>query len=58
MGNIAETIIVKVERNWHELLLLLLLGLLKLDLLLLFFGVHSEKLLVQVVDVRKFESLT
>ena len=38
-------------------LLLLLLGLLKLNLLLLLFSVDFEQLFVKIVDVRKFESL-
>ena len=57
MSNITKAVVVKVEGYWHELLLLLLLRLL-LDLLLLLFSVNSEQLLVQVIDVWKFESLT
>ena len=57
MSHITKAIVVKIEGNWHYWLLLLLLGLLKLYLLLLLFSIDSEQLLVQVVDVRKFESL-
>ena len=58
VSDITKAVVVKIERNWHERLLLLLLGLLELDLLLLFLCVDSEQLLMQVVDVGKFESLT
>ena len=57
MSHVSKAVVVKIEWNWHEWLLLLLLGLLELDLLLLLFSVNSEQLLMQVVYVRKFESL-
>ena len=42
MGDITKAIVVKIEGNRHDWLLLLLLGLLKLDLLLLLFSIDSE----------------
>ena len=42
MGDITKAVVVKIEGNRHGWLLLLLLGLLKLDLLMLLFSIDSE----------------